>query len=78
MAYPQYDDTLQLIATQRIQQYIHEAEIDHLQSKMHPRGTGWWSRQARSSLGTLLTSLGGRLITPARSSTPSIREQSAS
>ncbi|MGB8647253.1 MAG: hypothetical protein WCF84_18590 [Anaerolineae bacterium] len=80
MSNPQYDYMLQLIAKQRMQQYIHEAEIDHLLSKMHPRGSSWWSRQACQPLrhlGHTLTNLGKRLENLDRPDAGSIRTQDA-
>ncbi len=59
-----YGHALESIANQRIQDYIREADVDHLQSELHPSGMGWWSRQARQSLrglGHALTSLGQHL-----------------
>ncbi len=81
MANAQYDDPLQLLATHRSQQYLHEAEIDHLVSGMHPRGTSWWSRQASQvlpALGDGLTRLQERLRPLPKRGAGSIREQSAS
>ncbi len=69
MANAQYDDPMQNLATYRMQQYIREAEIDHLASKMHPRGTSWWLRQTGrplSFLGHALTNVGERLMATAR------------
>ncbi len=61
-----YDHALQSIAKQRAQDYIREAEMDHLLGEMHPRGSSWWSRQARrplQQLGHALTRLGEHLET---------------
>ncbi len=56
-----YSHALESMANQRIQDYIREADVDHLQSELHPSGTGWWSRHARQSLrglGHMLQDLG--------------------
>ncbi len=56
-----YDHALESIANQRIQDYIREAEVDHLQSALRPRRSSWWSRHARQSLhglGHMLQDLG--------------------
>ncbi len=59
-----YDHALQSIAKQRAQDYIREADIDHLLSERHPHGASWWSRQSRRPLqylGHALTRLGQHL-----------------
>ncbi len=69
MANAYYDDPLQLLAKQRVQQYVHQAEMDHLASDVHPGRTSQWSRQIRQPfrfLGRALTGLGERLMTPER------------
>ncbi len=48
---------LESIAAHRIQHYIREAEIDHLQSELHPRKGHWLLLH----LGHALTSLGRRM-----------------
>ncbi len=77
MLYPENNFAVRILAEQRMQQYVHEAEIDHLLSQA-PRGRSWWSRQALPSLGAALASLGERLMTLDRRSARAIREQSAS
>ncbi len=75
-----YNDGLQLAVTHRVQQYIHEAEVDHLQSEMHSREASRWPRQARQalpSLGDGLSSLGDWLKGLNRRGARSMRGQSA-
>ncbi len=69
MANAQYDDPLQLLAKHRVQQYIHQAELDHLVSEMQPREKSGWAQQIYQPfrfLGQALTGLGERLKTPER------------
>ncbi len=64
MSNPQHAYTLQLIAEQRIQQYIRESEIDHLLAATRASGPGWWSRHSQAALrrfGHVLAGLGQRL-----------------
>ncbi len=73
-----YNDGLQLVAANRVQRYIHEAEVDHLQSEMHSREASRWPRQALPALGDGLSSLGDWLKSLNRRGARSIRGQSAS
>ncbi len=61
-----FDHAVKCIAEQRAQDYMREAEIDHLLSEIHPREAGWWARQTRRplhQLGHALTRLGQHLET---------------
>ncbi len=69
-------DSLQIVAEQRMQRYIHQAEIDHLLAEKHPRGENGRSRQALSHLGNGLASLGEWIKLLDRRGPRPIREQS--
>lgn len=64
---------MESIAEQRIQQYIREAEIDHVQSELHPRH----AHRLLQFFGHLLTSLGQHLENLDRQDARSIRESDA-
>ncbi len=77
MTNPEYDYALQLVAAQRTQRYIREAEIDHLLSELHSDEPSWWSRQTRqlSRWAHGLASIGERIQAPNKAGARSIREQ---
>ena len=61
MAYPMNDFSLTVLMNQRTQQYLHQAELDHLANECNPHGEPRLSRQARrlaGLFGQALTNLG--------------------
>ncbi len=46
MSSPQPDYALRLMAEQRIEEYLREAEMEHRMREVHPRGSSWLTRAA--------------------------------
>ncbi len=66
MSFPLDDSVTRSLARQRVQEFIREAEIDHVLSERHPREASRWSHLTAAPLrrlGHALTRLGERLET---------------
>ncbi len=77
MSFPLTDNALELMAAQRMQQYAHEAEVDHLVSEVQ-QGRRLHTFQSLSALAHGLAALRERVQTPKRSAARSVREPSTS